>query len=221
MNTARTEHDMLFNLAKKYRDDNYEVEIEPPSSHVPFDLNGYRPDMIAIKGDSKLIIEVKQKIQRVSIERLQEIAKLISQHEGWRFVVMTPDDIENNYLPDDGNVCPTWEELSKQVNKIPVIIESIGNAASLVYIWGLIEAVLRRYAIDLSIPIERLPFTRIAKHLYSIGELSMDELNLLLTTQAIRNKAAHGYHVEITRDELNHSVDFINGMLSNKKVVTG
>jgi hypothetical protein len=49
----------------------------------------------------------------------------------------------------------------------------------------------------------------------------MDELNLLLTTQAIRNKAAHGYHVEITRDELNHSVDFINGMLSNKKVVTG
>lgn len=222
MNTAQTEHDtLLLNLAKKYRDNNYEVEIEPSSNHVPFDLNGYRPDMIATKGDAKLIIEVKQKIQRVSIERLQEIAQLISRHEGWRFIVVTPDDIENNYLPDDGNVCPTWEELSKQANKIPVIIESIGNAASLVYIWGLIEAVLRRYAIDLSIPIERLPFTRIAKHLYSIGELSVDELNLLLTTQVARNKAAHGYHVEITRDELNHSVDFINGMLSNKKLVTG
>jgi hypothetical protein len=213
MNTTLSEYELAQSLAEKYRANGYTVEIEPDLSHIPFDLNGYRPDMIAIKEDSKLIIEVKQKSQRVSVERLQSVAQLISEHQGWRFIVVTPDDVENNYFLNTQENYPTWLELSNKVAQIPLIIDSIGNAASLIYIWGLIEAVLRRYAIDSSIPVENFPFTRMAKHLYSIGELSIDELNLLLSIQASRNKVAHGYSIEITRDTLNQLVNFINKAL--------
>ncbi|MCX7067702.1 MAG: hypothetical protein NTW85_08440 [Methylococcales bacterium] len=215
MNTTLSEYELLQSLAEKYRAAGYTVEIEPDLSYVPFDLNGYRPDMIAIKEDTKLIIEVKLKIQRVSIEHLQAIAQLISEHQGWRFVVVTADDVENGYFLNTQENYPTWSELSKKVTQIPLIIDSIGNAASLVYIWGLVEAVLRRYAVDSSIPVENFPFTRMAKHLYSIGELSIDELNLLLTIYTSRNKVAHGYNTEITRDTLNQLVNFINKVLSS------
>lgn len=215
MNATLSEYELAQSLAEKYRANGYTVEIEPDLSHIPFDLNGYHPDMIAIKEDSKLIIEVKQKIQKVSIEHLQAIAQLISEHQGWRFIVITPDDVENNYFLNVQENYPTWSQLSKQVAQIPLIIDSIGNAASLIYIWGLVEATLRRYAIDSSIPVENFPFTRIAKHLYSIGELSIDELNLLLTIQASRNRVAHGYHTEITRDTLNQLVNFLNKALLN------
>lgn len=214
MNTALSDYELAQSLAEKYQANGYTVEIEPDLSHIPFDLNGYRPDMIAIKEDSKLIIEVKQKIQKVSIEHLQAIAQLISEHQGWRFIVVTPDDVENNYFLNVQENYPTWSELSNKVAQIPLIIDSIGHAASLIYIWGLVEAVLRRYAIDSSIPVENFPFTRMAKHLYSLGELSIDELNLLLAVQASRNKVAHGYSVEITRETLNQLTNFINKALS-------
>ena len=215
MNTTLSEYELAQSLAEKYRSNGYTVEIEPDLNHIPFNLNGYRPDMIAIKEDTKLIIEVKLKIQRVSVEYLQAIAQLISEHQGWRFVVVTPDDVENGCFLNTQENYPTWSELSKKVTQIPLIIDSIGNAASLVYIWGLVEVVLRRYAVDSSIPVENFPFTRMAKHLYSIGELSIDELNLLLTIYTSRNKVAHGYNTEITRDTLNQLVNFINKVLSS------
>ncbi len=215
MNTTLSEYELVQSLAEKYRANGYTVEIEPDFSHIPFDLNGYRPDMIAIKGDSKLIIEVKQKSQRVSVERLQAVAQLISEHQGWRFIIVTQDDVENGYFLNTQENYPTWSELSKKVAQIPLIIDSIGNTASLIYIWGLVEAALRRYAIDSSIPVENFPFTRMAKHLYSIGELSIDDLNLLLTIQAGRNRVAHGYHTEISRDTLNQLVSFLNKALLN------
>ena len=218
MNTTLSEYKLAQSLAEKYQANGYIVEIDPDLSHIPFDLNGYHPDMIAIKEDSKLIIEVKQKTQKVSIEHLQSIAQLISQHQGWRFVVITPDDMENNYLLNIQENYLTWSELSKKVAQIPLIIDSIGNAASLIYIWSLVEAVLRRYAIDSSIPVENFPFSRMAKHLYSIGELSIDELNLLLTIYASRNQVAHGYNTEINRETLNQLIDFINKALLTWKV---
>jgi hypothetical protein len=214
MNTTLAEYELTQSLAEKYRANGYTVEIEPDLSRIPFYLNGYRPNMIAIKEDSKLIIEVKQKTQKVSIEHLQAIAQLISEHHGWRFIVVTPDDVENGYFLNTQENYPTWSELSKKVAQIPLIIDSIGNAASLIYIWGLVEATLRRYVIDVSIPVENFPFTRMVKHLYSIGELSIDELNLLLTSYATRNKVAHGYNTEIHHDTLNQLINFINKALS-------
>jgi hypothetical protein len=215
MNAIFSEHDFMQSLAEKYTADGYSVEIEPYPNRVPFDLSGYRPDMLATKGDLNLIIEVKNKIQRGSIERLQTVAQSVSQHQGWHFLVVTPDDIENNPLPDGTVNYATWAELSKQVKQAPLIIDAIGNSASLIYIWGLIEAVLRRRVIDLSMPIEKFPFTRIAKHLYSEGELSMEELDLLLTMQNHRNKVAHGYKAEVNRDELSQLIKFIETALLN------
>jgi Holliday junction resolvase len=220
MNTMLAEYELAQSLAEKYRANGYTVEIEPDSSRIPFDLNGYRPDMIAIKEDSKLIIEVKPKSQRVSVERLQAVAQLISEHQGWRFIVVTPDDVENNYFLNTQENHLTWSELSKKIAQIPLIIDAIGNAAALIYIWGLVEAALRRYVIDASIPVENFPFTRMVKHLYSIGELSIDELNLLLTSYASRNKVAHGYNTEIANDTLNQLINFINRLVAPEQMIT-
>jgi hypothetical protein len=41
-----------------------------------------------------LIIEVKTSIRQVSVERLQSVAEEISRHTGWRFLLVTLEDIE-------------------------------------------------------------------------------------------------------------------------------
>lgn len=211
-----TEYETAQLLAQKYQADGYEVIVEPSSDLIPFDLEGYHPDLLAIKDNSKLIIEIKNNFKKISIERFQTIAQLIAKHEGWRFVLVTANDAQENEEIDAETAYLTWDEIAKQITQISSVINVIGNSAALLYIWGICEAALRRYAFESAIPVERLPFINIAKHLYSVGELSITELNTLLAAQKYRNKAAHGFKVNVSRDTLDRLIDFIKKTLSER-----
>ena len=69
----------------------------PQSKDLPFDLGTYRPDLVAGKSKNKgYIIEVKTSSVQISVGRYQEIASIISQHTGWRFLLITGDDAVSN-----------------------------------------------------------------------------------------------------------------------------
>lgn len=209
----------ILRLAHKYITEGYDVVFEPQPELIPFDLEGYRPDLLATKGDSKLIIEIKNSLKKVSIERFQAIAQEIAKHQGWRFILVSADDIQENEELDAEKSYLTWDEIAKQITQISSVISSIGNNAALLYLWGICEATLRRYAFDLAIPVERLPFTNLAKFLYSAGELSITELNTLLDVQKSRNKAAHGFKVNVSTETLNNLISFIQKTLSERTSV--
>jgi hypothetical protein len=207
-------------LAQKYREEGYEVTKEPNPNLIPFDLGGYRPDLLATKDNSNLIIEVKAKATaKFSIERFQRIAQEIAKHQGWRFILVTANDEQENEEIDAEKSYLTWDEINQQIAQFPSMIRIIGNNAALLYLWGICEAALRRYALDHAIPVERKPFTPLAKYLYSEGELSIEELNMLLDVQKYRNKVAHGFKVNVNDELLDNLTSFVKKIITQHYII--
>lgn len=69
------------------------VLVEPDPSAVPFDLGGYRRDVLASKGDEHRIVAVRDHGTRLSVDRFQELAEAIGSHKGWHFILATSDDL--------------------------------------------------------------------------------------------------------------------------------
>src|SRR4051812_6926463 len=109
-------HDRLVDaVAARYRRDGYDVVIEPAPNTVPFDLGGYRPDLLVRKGDTSALIEVKGQAQRLSFDQLRSLAEEVGRHEGWRFVLVTNEDVlgpESQGQDDDQF---SWQEIQDRL----------------------------------------------------------------------------------------------------------
>ncbi|MFM6350239.1 MAG: hypothetical protein ACKPFK_34625, partial [Dolichospermum sp.] len=60
------------------------------------------------------------------------------------------------------------------------------------FLWSILESLLRKKAVIKNIPIERLPASNLLDHLYSRGEISMDQFDVFKDFLKCRNKIAHG-----------------------------
>ncbi|MBE9106986.1 hypothetical protein IQ229_19245, partial [Nostoc cf. edaphicum LEGE 07299] len=173
INNTKTLYDeKVKSLAEKYEIQGFRVLFKPKTDELPFDLGNYQPDIIAIKDGSGLVIEVKTSLSRMSVDRLQALAQEVSKHPGWRFLLLTLEDIEAKSLPGISEQLPSWEELTDRFIQAHKLIENDEIEPAFLYMWSIFEGILRKRAIDVSIPIERLPFIGLLKHLYSLGELS-------------------------------------------------
>jgi hypothetical protein len=183
--------------AQELIDSGYKVSIEPTSSHLPFDLGGYRPDLIATKDDEGLILEIKTTSNRLSIDRFQSIAAEIATHNGWRFLLITLDDTSESILPSGEKDLPSWEELKNRLSNLDLLIQDSLLEPSLLFLSSILEAVLRKRAINQNIPIWRMPEKNLLNHLFSNGEISMSDFDIFKSCLDIRNKVAHGLAASI------------------------
>lgn len=192
---VRRTHSVLeAKIAEKYQAQGYKVILEPRKSELPFDLGNYRPDMIVEKSPQEhFVVEVKSSVAKLPIDRYREIAELVAEHAGWSFLLVTEEDVPQSAETKDENQLLSWEQIyqrQKQAEKLMSFGEIEGTFISY---WGILEAVLRRQAKKMSIPIERLPTLSLINHLYSQGELSMEQFDRTKELQAIRNRFVHGY----------------------------
>ncbi|MEH1904150.1 MAG: hypothetical protein V7L04_22755 [Nostoc sp.] len=199
INNTKTLYDQkLKSLVEKYESQGFRVFSEPKTNELPFDLGNYQPDMIAIKDGAGLVIEVKTSISRVSVDRLQALAEEVSTHPGWRFLLVTLEDIEAKSLPGTSEELPSWQELTDRFFQAHRLIENDEIEPAFLFMWSIFEGALRKRAIDVSIPIERFPFIGLLKHLYSLGELSISQFDLTQACFEVRNRLAHGYIENLT-----------------------
>lgn len=194
MNTALIDlhENTLDILAATYVQQGYSVLKEPSPDQVPFDLDGYRPDLVAVKGDSHLIVEVKTSAARISVDRLQSLAQEISRHPGWRFLLVTLDDVDLQAIPTSENELPDWLQLEQKLGQAKSLVDQGAVEPALLYLWSIFESALRMRAIARSIPVERLPADMLLKHLYSQGEVSVDDIDFYHEFMRKRNRLAHG-----------------------------
>jgi REase_AHJR-like len=183
--------------AQELIDSGYKVSIEPANSDLPFELGGYRPGLIATKDDEGLILEIKTTSNRLSIDRFQSIAAEIATHNGWRFLLITLDDTSESILPSGEKDLPSWEELKSRLSNLDLLIQDSLFEPSLLFLSSILEAVLRKRAIDQNIPIWRLPEKNLLNHLFSNGEISMSDFDIFKICLDLRNKVAHGLAASI------------------------
>lgn len=196
MNNSKDIHEALLErVARKYEKDGYKVYIRPEISVLPFDLGSYRPDLLAVKSENEgYIIGIKNRTAYTSVDRFREIAETVAQHDGWRFLLVTGDDILPNepYYKTE-NILLSREQISARKEKAERLLSLGQTEGAFLTFWGVAEAVMRRQAEQASIPIERFPTSSLIKHLYSQGELSVEQFDKAMELLNIRNQFIHGF----------------------------
>ncbi len=195
LDTKVLEQNRLQGIAEKYRLQGFEVVIEPSKSLIPFDLGNYCPDLVARKGsDEGYIIELKNSIAKISVDRYREIAEIVAQYHGWRFLLITGEDISSDDPKDDSELL-TWEQMLQRLEQAQRFL-AIGEVeVAFVYLWGILEAAMRRQAKQVAIPIECFPANSLINHLYSQGELSIEQFDQVRVIQTICDRITHGYQL--------------------------
>lgn len=199
MNNLKEIQDTLMaRVAQEYEKEGYKVYIEPKSSDLPFDLGLYRPDLLVMKSENDgYIIEIKSRSTYASIDRFREIAETVNQHDGWRFLLVTGDDISLNEPEQKSEkLLLSWEQILARKEKGDELLLLDQPEGALLTFWGIIEAMMRKQAEQVSLPIERFPTSSLIKHLYSQGELSIEQFDKIMELMKIRNQFAHGFQTQ-------------------------
>lgn len=221
INSVQYPHEqLLLRVAKKYRRDKYEVVTEPQPDELPFDLGNYRPDLLVKKPDGTgYIIEIKSSASHVSVERYREIAEMISKYQGWRFLLVTGDD---NFLDDEEDIeqLLSLREINERKVKSDHLV-SIGELeAAFLSLWSIAEAIMRRQAKKALIPIERFPPISLIKHLFSQGELSMEQYDRAMALVEVRNRLVHGFQTHDLNESVNELQKLVDDLMNSEDWVS-
>jgi hypothetical protein len=179
-------------IAEQYRNKGFDVVSEPGVAQLPFDLHGYLPDFIARKNGHGVIVDVKKDPRRISVDSLREIAREIRRHDGWRFVLHTPQDVPD-LISDEPFADPG--EFPDRINRAIRLMEQGNAEAAFLTLWIVFERGLRMKSVAMSLPVERLDASLIIPQLYSLGELSVEQYRTAEECCAIRNRVIHGFSV--------------------------
>ncbi len=183
-------------IAEKYRNLGFDVILEPAKNEYPFDLGNYQPDLLARKGEINYLIEVKQSFRHTPIDKFREIAQMLSQREGWNFLLETGDPVvPENLIEKDAEIL-SWNSIIEKLPKAAMLLQSKDYELACIYTWVLLEASLRNIARDASIPVLNSSTHSVINHLYSQGEISFEQFNSFITAQKMRNKIVHGYEAQ-------------------------
>ncbi|MDV3348106.1 hypothetical protein QGP82_05355 [Leptothoe sp. LEGE 181152] len=199
--------------AKELQEKGYDVIVEPSSDSIPFALGGYTPDLVAFRGNNGIILEVKESSARFSVDRFQELAERIAAHEGWRFLLVTLDDVTDSLFPNGDDGLPSWTTLQTKLASVETLIQNEMLEPALLYLWSCIEGLLRKQAMVQKLPIDRLPPVKLVNHMYSSGEISMDEFDVIRAALEKRNRVAHGLVTSLSTD------DELEGLLTTTRLL--
>jgi len=219
-NQSLQEQQKIQSTAQKLQERGYKVVAEPSKSDLPFNLGGYLPDLIATKNDQGIIFEIKNSFKRLSIDRLQNLAEQIASHNGWRFVLITLDDESDDVFPLEAKDFPYLQDLESRLSKVDILIQSSLFEPAILFLWSILELLLRRKAVIENIPIERFPTSNLLDHLYSRGEISMEQFDIFKDFLKLRNQIAHGLMIPInsTCDILTLAHQTVKALISDWKL---
>jgi REase_AHJR-like len=201
-------------IAEKYRQEGYRVFVEPEPEDIPFNLGTYRPNLIAKKNEAEgYIIEFNASGRQKSIERLRGIAEIVSEHTGWRFLLVTEEDALLKDNAKEVNLL-SWEQIFSRRTQSERLISLGENEGAFLSLWGIFEALLRRRAEEAIIPIERFPTVSLIKHMYSQGELSIEEYDRAMLLLSVRNRFIHGFEALEVNESVSELLALVNELIS-------
>ncbi|MCG6142808.1 hypothetical protein [Leptospira mtsangambouensis] len=180
------EAEFLDYLIKHYKKLGYKINERPKSENIPFNLNGYVPDLICEKDEEHILVEIKKHINQITFDRVKEISEIVSLQKGWKFVLVSPN--QGNYIISHNKIN---EEIETSINKIKKSFEIELYDACFMYLWNLYIQLLIDYGKKNELPIETLSDQTIINVLYTEGLLSISDLDETNNYKTIRNNATH------------------------------
>jgi hypothetical protein len=87
----------------------------------------------------------------------------------------------------------SWEEINTKLAQARQLLDSGLRDAAVLYLWSIFEGAMRQLAVATATPVERLPATKLMNQLYTIGYISVSELQTAKQFLELRNRVAHGF----------------------------
>ncbi|NER15124.1 hypothetical protein GWK08_16840 [Leptobacterium flavescens] len=180
-------------LANEYKKKGYLVYTYPSKENVPPFLDDYKPDLIAISENEKLIIEVKSKSSIKSSDKLTNYIELINRQKEWKFelVLTNPKKkISNEHLLSN---FVEIEEIDRRLNEINELIQANFLEPAFLYAWVVFEAVSRNQLVTYKKQ-SKSNIESLIKELFSYGIVNKAEYNFLQNSFHQRNNLIHGFY---------------------------
>jgi uncharacterized protein YutE (UPF0331/DUF86 family) len=192
----------------------YDVIREPSRRMLPAFLGEYSPDLIALKTDSKLAIEVKSGEKRDS-QSLETIAKLFKGHDDWEFrVIWLPlgEKSPSPRIQGKETILAAYEQckmLAKQGHHSPAMLLS----------WATLEAIGRNLMTrELLRP--QTP-GRVIEFMAQNGIATPNEADRLRTFAKIRNSLIHGeLDAAVTDKQTEEMLGILGSIISSAELVS-
>jgi hypothetical protein len=163
----------------------YEVFVNPQRSILPRFFAGYEPDIIALRGDSKIAIEVKHHTVGVD-QRLREIAQRFEGHPDWKFQIIWVSPATDPKYPSRQST----STIGQKLDEVKGLVANGHFDAAFLLGWAVLEATARA-AVDREFDRPQTP-GRVVETLAARGILTPDEADMLRPLVEIRNRLIHG-----------------------------
>ena len=202
-------------VAKRYEDQGYTVTFEPTQSDVPFPLNGYRPDILAIKGHERILVEVKRAGARIETSRYVQLSEEAARH-GWQFMLVT---VPRDQLGRSAETSAVPLEVTAVREKLLEIdrVYRVAKAPALMLpaLWVTYISVLKLVCLKEGVSLGEFTDLSLINRAYSEGILSIDEYENARAFLKLRNEAVHSLTLTMSDAQFAQLREMLNGLLAN------
>jgi len=206
-------------ITEDLEDKGYTVFIEPSTSMIPFDLQNYRPDILATNDRENLIVEVRSRSTPRSIEQYKQISETVSKQKNWRFMLTTVDD---RYQSEESGIKTDidTEAFPKILHKLDRLFETESYDLALPYLWSVYISGMRTIGYKHGVPIDVTTDKSVLNYMYSLGEISNEEFKKSLFFFNLRNKLIHTFDIQITKEQAIEMRDYVKKKLVDWGFIT-
>lgn len=202
MNIVKGMQAELF-VAKRYGERGYAVTLNPPSTAFPFSLGGYQPDLLATRGDEKLVLSVKTADVEIDAELYKRAAAQIEKHEGWTFLIATlpeTDMEERALIAACGMSANAIEVRLRYIDRLPINPDIAGLVLPL--LWTAYVSSLQILLVKEDVDINPRTDLNLLNQAYSLGVLSFHEYERARQLLELRDHAVRSLDIVGTADDV-------------------
>lgn len=206
MSAQTTERVLLERLVPDLESQGYDVFVHPNKQIVPPFLGAYIPDLIALRDDKNLVIEIKHRSGRAEAA-LEEVVKRFEGQDRWEFriVWINPNDSQ------DGLTLQSRETISTRLKEISLLLGAGFANSAMLLAWATFEAIGRKL-MPKEFARPQSP-GRLVQVLAQEGHITPDEGDVLRQLVNLRNRFIHGeLTVAISRPQVESFVKILSSL---------
>lgn len=191
-NPLVSERQRIERIAEEYRSKGYDVLIEPSGSALPLFLGNDRPDLIAYRGDERLVIKLKPSRSEAESDRVRGLAERVEREPGWNLVLIATSPAEE-LLPGEQLPLLSAAEVEQHLRNVHLLLGSGHQEVALLLAWAAVEGQLRSLAKQEEIPLPRPDTLTLLRQLVSLGLIDREQHRVLTDAYKVRSAVAHGF----------------------------
>jgi hypothetical protein len=172
-------------------------------------LKNSHPDILVIGDNESVVVEVKTtKGNSNNLKEYEHIAKVISEHEGWRFELVFTNPRETFIHNEIINELPK-SKILKIIDEVKVLIKNEHLVASFLLGWSALEGAIRlKLETEKADSLNKSTLS-IIKTLYSFGFVNHSQYKQLETLNKTRNSLIHGFDHILSKKTVEELLDLI------------